>query len=282
MLTACGNQEQSKTFLVTQTSGKQHQHESSGISESVVDPDNGRRGSFGVVCAFSHRNEDDPIVFPDQPGMSHQHDYFGATSVAAATKWKSLLTMPNLCDSSGDLSAYWAPTLQADLVDVTPIEMAVYFRTPTGADPTQVAAPPNGLELISVRSGWTCVRTDTPQKKMPLCPSPSLTRLVLEYPDCWDGKHLSSSDHRSHVASSVDGQCPSTHQTLIPQMATEIRYELKNFPKDTQYSLSSGKIEDAHGDAILVWNQEVLKKEIRSCIFRRVNCDLTWFTAIQG
>lgn len=39
-----------------------------GVSESVVDPDSGRRGSFGVVCPFSHRNEDDPIVFPDESG----------------------------------------------------------------------------------------------------------------------------------------------------------------------------------------------------------------------
>jgi len=46
--------------------------------------------------------------------------------------------------------------------------------------------------------------------------------------------------------------------------------------------LSSGALDTAHGDAILVWDQKVLAKEIRSCIKRRVNCDLTWFTAIQG
>ncbi|MSO58859.1 MAG: DUF1996 domain-containing protein [Ilumatobacteraceae bacterium] len=252
------------------------------MSESVIDPDSGRRGSFGVVCPFSHRNEDDPIMYPDQPGASHQHDYFGATSVAAATKWKSLKNMPNLCKSMGDLSAYWAPTLQANLLDVTPTEMAVYLRTPTEAEPSQVVAPPNGLELISVRSGWTCARTDTPQVTMPSCPSPSTTRLILEYPDCWDGKHLSSSDHFSHVAVSVHGKCPSSHDTMIPQMATELRYELKNYAPDTEYSLSSGELNTVHGDAILFWDQEVMKKEIRSCLMRRVNCDLTWFTSIQG
>ena len=280
-LTACSTSGTPQASLAH--SSNAHTHPLSlGVSESVVDPDSGRRGSFGVVCPFSHRNEDDPIVFPDESGASHQHDYFGATSVSATTRWKSLLTMPNLCKSMGDLSAYWAPTLQANLIDVDPTEMAVYLRTPTEADPSAIVTPPNGLELMSVRSGWTCARTDEPAAQMQYCPPPSTTRLILEYPDCWDGKNLSSVDHYSHVAVSVRGQCPTTHPKMIPQMATEIRYELKKFSKDTTYALSSGALDTAHADAILVWDQKVLAKEIRSCIKRRVNCDLTWFTAIQG
>lgn len=280
-LTACSASASTQLSLVPGTGVHAHPM-SLGVSESVVDPDSGRRGSFGVVCPFSHRNEDDPIVFPNESGASHQHDYFGATSVSASTQWKSLLTMPNLCESMGDLSAYWAPTLQADLIDVDPTEMAVYLRTPTEADPSDIATPPNGLELMSVRSGWTCVRTDEPTAQMQHCPSPSMTRLILEYPDCWDGQHLSSPDHYSHVAVSVHGKCPTTHPKMIPQMATEIRYDLTDFPKDTTYALSSGALDTVHGDAILAWDQKVLAKEIRSCIKRRVNCDLTWFTAIQG
>ena len=32
---------------------------------------------FIVTCAFSHTAPDDPIVFPGEPGQSHQHDFFG-------------------------------------------------------------------------------------------------------------------------------------------------------------------------------------------------------------
>jgi hypothetical protein len=32
-------------------------------------------GYFAVACGFSHRNQDDPIVYPRERGRSHDHTY---------------------------------------------------------------------------------------------------------------------------------------------------------------------------------------------------------------
>ena len=48
------------------------------------------RGYFAVPCQFSHRNQDDPIVFPGRPGRSHDHTYFGNTSTDANSTPASL------------------------------------------------------------------------------------------------------------------------------------------------------------------------------------------------
>ena len=33
--------------------------------------------NFYANCKFSHANDDDPIVYPNQPGKSHPHTFFG-------------------------------------------------------------------------------------------------------------------------------------------------------------------------------------------------------------
>ena len=38
---------------------------------------------FAASCAFSHSADDDPIVFPGRPGLSHRHDFFGSTRTDA-------------------------------------------------------------------------------------------------------------------------------------------------------------------------------------------------------
>src|SRR5215218_9263245 len=50
----------------------------------------GGPGYFAVVCGFSHRNQDDPIVFPRRRGRSHDHTYFGNTSTNAFSTTASL------------------------------------------------------------------------------------------------------------------------------------------------------------------------------------------------
>jgi hypothetical protein len=46
--------------------------------------------SFGIRCDFSHRNSDDPIVHPGNPGAAHSHDFFGNTSTDAFSTLESL------------------------------------------------------------------------------------------------------------------------------------------------------------------------------------------------
>ena len=62
-------------------------------------------------------------------------------------------------------------------------------------------------------------------KKCPTCTPvrQQITTLVntwlelhVNYPDCWDGEHLDSSDHTSHMAQSRDYVCPASHPVKVP------------------------------------------------------------------
>ena len=52
-----------------------------GQPDAPIAGPQGNQPQFLVECAFSHAAQDDPIVFPDQPGMSHLHVFFGNTVV---------------------------------------------------------------------------------------------------------------------------------------------------------------------------------------------------------
>ena len=79
-----------------------------GIPASIADaaPD-----SFHTVCGLASFASDDPIVFPNQPGASHLHDFFGNTTTNAASTLASLLRGGTTCELKADTSAYWVPAL---------------------------------------------------------------------------------------------------------------------------------------------------------------------------
>src|SRR5213596_2854490 len=76
--------------------------------------------NFFSNCYFSHIGPDDPIVYPNQPGVSHSHTFFGAKSTNAASTVKSLRASPTTCKRGGDTAAYWVPTLYSNGVPVQP------------------------------------------------------------------------------------------------------------------------------------------------------------------
>src|SRR5688572_33250399 len=45
--------------------------------------------NFVVVCKFSHRAPDDPIVHPGAPGMSHDHTFFEIGRAACRERGES-------------------------------------------------------------------------------------------------------------------------------------------------------------------------------------------------
>ena len=75
---------------------------------------------FAVVCTFSHRLPDDPIVHPRQPGTSHSHDFFGNTTTDASSTYASLRAGSTTCHNPEDTAAYWVPTLLVGTAAVAP------------------------------------------------------------------------------------------------------------------------------------------------------------------
>ena len=243
----------------------------------------GRVGQFVVECTYSHSAPDDPIVHPGMTGMSHRHDFYGATEVDASSTAASLLGGDTTCDKTVDTAAYWHPTLYDHDEVVVPHKIAAYYRAAPGIDPTRVVTMPVGLALVAgdptattpqagEATGWTCGSTSGISDDVPECPVGAPLRLVLTFQDCWDGTHLEAEDTQSHAAYSVDGACPSSHPVSIPQITMSIAFPISGPGHDLR--LASGNIYSAHGDFFNAWDPEGLQREIDMCIHRGAVCDL--------
>jgi hypothetical protein len=90
------------------------------------------------------------------------------------------------------------------------------------------------------------------------------------FPDCWDGEHLDSADHRAHVAYSEGGACPDAHPVHLPQLEFVILYPVSGDP--TGLRLASGDPITAHADFLNAWEPEKLANEVSHCIHRAAIC----------
>src|SRR5690606_6759058 len=95
-------------------------------------------------------------------------------------------------------------------------------------------------------------------------------RLLVSFPDCWDGEHLDSGDHTSHVARSAGGVCPASHPVPVPQLLLAIEYPPVGPARGL--SLASGSLLTGHADFLNGWDADTLASEGASCLRRRVTC----------
>ena len=224
------------------------------------------RGYFAVPCGFSHRNQDDPIVFPGRRGRSHDHTYFGNTSTDAFSTPASLRNARRTtCRLDADTAAYWAPTL---FVRGRPIEprgavVAYVRRTIDEVDPfpaglkvvagNALARSPQSLRVTS----WSCGLGGERSSSVPACVGAKLGGLLLRvrFPDCWDGRRLDSSDHKRHMAYSRVGHCPLTHPVEVPSISLVVFYAVTGV---SDAELASGGQFSGHADFVNSWHQPTL------------------------
>lgn len=240
----------------------------------------GERGDFLASCPFSHRSSDDPLVHPGHPGQAHSHDFFGNTATDAGSTTASLVAGDTTCTPRSDRSGYWAPTLYADGEPVTPEVADVYYVGVVGSDVTRAVPPPEGLGMLAGdpvgqhfdarHTGWGCGNTKRIEAVPYDCEVPAKLALHVNFPDCWDGQHLDSEDHTSHVAYSTDGACPSTHPVPMVQVQVVIRYPISETPDAMWFA--SGDLATAHADFMNGWDQTALAREVQTCVNRRVTC----------
>jgi Domain of unknown function (DUF1996) len=248
-------------------------------------------GAFRVPCEVSHFGFNDPLVFPGKPGASHLHMFFGNTSTDANSTADSVANTGNSTCAGGilDRTAYWVPALIDGTGNVVLPDSAIfYYKTGyLGIKPSDVKPMPKGLRMISGNSSlssaqgqgnWGCIETyighkDSIQDVLndPRCTAGNHVQLGIDFPQCWDGKNLDSSDHKSHMANPVNGACPSTHPVPIPVISFNIRYPI---PQNAQgWHLSSDMYDyaskgggfSAHGDWWDGWDQDIEKAWIENC-----------------
>ena len=187
--------------------------------------------NFISVCGFSHRGNDDPIVYPNRPGISHDHSFVGNVSTDASSTLATLRAAKTTCQRAGDTAAYWAPTLLVAGTPVPPLDAIVYYRRLSDA---KLKPFPAGLKMVAGDSHaitpqsllvtyWDCGAVgETPRgNKIPDCGAQNL-RLTVNFPDCWNGKRLDSIDHKRHMAYSRNGRCRRATRSPCRQSSSSI------------------------------------------------------------
>jgi hypothetical protein len=189
-------------------------------------------GAVRTFCKVSHFLWDDPILAPGKPGgFHHLHMFWGNTSADAWTTPETLVAGGNSTCRGGieNRSAYWMPAV-IDSTDGSVMRsqgVAVYYKTgytlgrPGNRRNEDVQPPPAGITLAT-KPGATdyyieCGRTRT--KTFVDCGLEREVKIVINLPQCWDGKNLSTPDG-SHMAYASRGQngCPTTHPVPLPQI----------------------------------------------------------------
>lgn len=233
---------------------------------------------FVSLCRFSHRAPDDPIVFPNQPGYSHDHTFFGSTVTSAASTPDSLRGTRTTCNRVEDTAAYWAPTLLVDDKAVAALDAAVYYRRttiapvkPFPANLVMIAGDSHSMTPQSTRIVyWNCdLHAVDISTAPPNCGNRSL-RLHVVFPECWDGTHLDSADHKSQMAYATDGVCPSTHPVAVPQIVLNIRYPVNGAG---HVEVASMGPYSGHADFVNSWDEAALTRLVSYCLNSLRPCD---------
>jgi uncharacterized protein DUF1996/beta-propeller repeat-containing protein len=246
-------------------------------------------GQFVLRCGYTHTLADDPIVFPNQPGASHLHDFFGNTTVNAFSTVNSLLRGDTTCRVPSDTAGYWAPTTYLNGKQLRPKAMRIYyFGDPNG----QVGTIPPGLQMIGGNKEatspaenphvhWYCGQIKG--ERTPLMDTPYDCRpwrafhfvdgviAVIEMPSCWNGVGLTPED----VAYPVGGQCPGGFPHAIPRLSQRVHLGIMNplNPDGTvAVRLSSGPYYTLHSDFWNTWQQERLDQLVQECLAAGVHC----------
>ena len=253
--------------------------------DGIIAGPQGAVGQFVIECLLSHRAADDPIVHPGEPGGSHLHQFFGATDVDAESSYAELTTGSTTCEDKGDTASYWAPVLvDANQVPIEPIRSVAYYRAGSDVSPTDVAPFPANLMLVGGNQhatepqplsvvAWSCGVGARREVSPPNCVGADSLRMSVVFPDCWDGRNLTSTDFSDpdsrHVVYSRGGACPDSHPVHVPQLQFAIDYT----PVDpVGLALSSGAVTTGHADFWNTWDQAELTNEVGSCIHRELPC----------
>jgi Domain of unknown function (DUF1996) len=221
---------------------------------------------YSISCSISHQSNDDPIVFPAQPGRSHHHTFIGNRTVDAFATPASLRRGPTSCSDPGDSSGYWFPSLFVGAASVEPRAASVFYvkraRVP-------LSRLPKGLVMIAGNAAarspqpknvvaWSCgddVGRGQSFSRVPGCRADEWLHLLVTFPSCWNGRTLDSKDHKRHMKYLSRGLCPASHPIPLPTLVVNVMYP----PVPLGAQVATGHYA-AHADFMNGWNADVLTR----------------------
>lgn len=283
-------------------------------------------GAFRLTCgAEGPLRYDDPLVKPGKSGASHLHLFWGPSSVDANTTMASLAASVgnsncNYGPHTLNRSAYWMPALIDDKGYVRNGDwIAVYYKRPMASSARctpgsatfqgKCVGLPNGLRKVF---GWDPTNPDTPGQGASWyctggtgghyrdldavfqsgCKAGDTLVADMAAPNCWDGKHLDTPNHRSHLAYADYGswgylKCPATHPYVIPQNESKVAWTvtedmyatISGGTKRSRLRLSSDHMktgakpgETLHSDYMEQWVGSVKRMWLDNCINKGLDC----------
>ncbi len=264
------------------------------LLEGPVRPDNGSvgDGQFRAACEYSHFGYDDPIVFPGEPGRSHLHMFFGNTETNAFTTTESLVNRGGGTCNGFELnrSAYWTPALLDGKGNiVVPDTIILYYKS---KQPQNAQRMPQGLQMLAGNlTGrdftadqalhWSCGGSGSSYNignRIPNCGGDTINATIM-FPNCWDGRNLSSPDHVSHMTRVPEERnCPASHPVRLPQISILLYFPGTSsvagwhLSSDAERGAGTGPGASLHADWWGGWNDRAMDLWTDGCIRRARNC----------
>lgn len=231
-----------------------------------------------TTCQQSHLLNDDPIVFPAQPGASHQHLFMGARTTNAYSTFDSLVVSATTCEMQGDRTGYWEP--KPLKYNLHPSKGGLFYYSGS----TSARAFPNGLKMIvgsaratSEATNWGIAQgrirfkcgpgSNTETSRPPASCSSGMLVAVITFPNFWDGVHLDSADHISHMSYRRD----SAHPIELLRVKAYIRHAVPA-GQPIDFTLSSGPYYTYHVDFFNAWVPSELQRFVDQCVRTGRNC----------
>ena len=262
-------------------------------------PSGDKSGDFRTRCVPSHYAFDDPIALFGQPGKSHLHVFFGNTGADAYSTAESIATSGNSTCRGGTVnrSSYWVPVLvdTGTNLPVQPDESDFYYKSGyMGVSPASIQPMPAGLRMIAGDAHreasaagdnshytWVCHNAGTNRGQgIPNCEVGDQLELSIAFPQCWDGRNLDSSDHKSHMAYGLGGDnggCPGSHPIPLPEVSFHVLYPITEPNQTAKWRLSSDADSgpagySAHADWFNGWKKDVSDSWSRNCVAAGLDC----------
>ncbi len=238
-------------------------------------------GEFIIKCTPDHTAPDDPIVKPNQPGLSHSHDFYGLRGVTADPS--SLIGTNTTCENRGDTAAYWHPTLLVNGSAVKASLLRVYYQ---GTNQTHTFPP--GFQATAGNPKATSPQSDTiaywgcgsgsshpKQTTVPQCAGGEALTMHIKMNDCWSGRILPPyTDYTSELGSDGqskgDGTCPAATPYHIPAVILDVEWPVT--PNPSSVSLSCMSADCAHGDFNFGWQPAAFEADMSRCLRNATNC----------
>ena len=227
----------------------------------------------------------------------------GLTAPGAVTCWGQCTTdslragTSSTCPGgTANLSGYWNPALvAADGREIRPEQLIVYYKSGYGGVPAAAVQPmPRGLRMVAgepMRTEpdtrpswqrhvfWSCIHLPegshtASTAEMQACAAGWDVVMTVQFPQCWDGVHLDSADHLSHMAYPDNG-CPATHPVPIPAITLNTYWYVAS--STTGWKLSSDMYvgpagRSGHADWWNGWDPSIVAIWMRYCVNAGLDC----------